>query len=198
MFLSNFTDCMKQTCGNCFKYFGMLLAFVIFVGLIVFLARIMPSGDKVTLRHQSNNTSSTRRPQLLYKPYIGKPPVCRMSWVSWFNVNVTEFVSYDHKTNRFTVQESNILSLRLSLKIDGENVRKDTINVVCIEYSDETQKCKATLFKKGEHGVLYIKDKIFALPGFTFTITVLHTTILKRHSKHNNLKIAKSFTSGPE
>lgn len=194
MFLCN----KKQGCGNWFKYLCMLLVFVIFVGLIVLLARIMPSGDKVTLRHQSNNTSSTRRPQLLYKPYIGMPPLYRMSWVSWFNMNVTEFVSYDHKTNTFTVQESNILSVRLSLNIDRKNVRKDTINVVCIAYSDETQKCKATLFKKGEHGALYIKDKIFALPGFSFTITVLDTTILKRHSKHNNFRIAKSFTSGPE
>jgi len=48
-------------------------------------------------------------------------------------------------------------------------LQEEQLNVACIVYGSEKQKCTAASFRMGRPiGTLHIKDKIFALPGFSF------------------------------
>ncbi|CAG2201926.1 unnamed protein product [Mytilus edulis] len=119
---------------------------------------------------------------------VGQP-----SRLQWKNTSTNSFIKYNQRMDRFIVRESGILLIWLSLQIDVKNMGKDTIYSACIEYSNDNFKCTATIYKNLDAGTIQVKDKLFVLPGFYFTINVDQTFLLNIPGNSNIIVMDKSF-----
>jgi hypothetical protein len=119
-----------------------------------------------------NNHSYSDRPTLTFRPFIENNPKVRLKWNTTSLNGCLFFLRIDGSetsTRKLNPCKANILSLMWSVPI-GRPMRKD-LNVACIVYSNERQKCTAASFRMGRPiGTLHIKDKIFALQGFSFRV----------------------------
>ena len=193
---------MDET-NNCWKTcMKLCVAFVIitiFIGGLYMLGKFMNHNhcyrDKPEI---PNNHSYSDRPTLTFRPFIENNPKVHLKW-NTTSVNGSSFVYYNPSANYFTVTESNILNIRLTFHINTKNLQKEQLNVACIVYSNERQKCTSASFRMGRPiGTLHIKDKIFALPGFSFRVEVSDPSILKKNRHGNSLIIGISYNSRSE
>ena len=189
--------------NNCWKpCMNLCVVFVIitiFIGGIYMLGKLMNHNhcyrDKPEI---PNNHSYSDRPTLTFRPFIENNPKVRLKW-NTTSVNGSSFVYYNPSTNDFTVTESNILNIRLTFHINTKNLQKEQLNVACIVYSNERQTCTSASFRMGRPiGTLHIKDKVFALPGFSFRVEILDLSMIKKNRHGNSLIIGKSYNSRSE
>ena len=189
--------------NNCWKPCMNLC--VVFVIITIFIGGLYMLGKLMTHNHCyrdkpeiPNNHSYSDRPTLTFRPFIENNPKVRLKW-NTTSVNGSSFVYYNPSTNDFTVTESNILNIRLTFHINTKNLQKEQLNVACIVYSNERQTCTSASFRMGRPiGTLHIKDKIFALPGFSFRVEVSDPSILKKNRHGNSLIIGISYNSRSE
>jgi len=145
-----------------------------------------------------NKHAYSDRSTLTFKPFIENNPKVRLKW-NTTSVNGSSFVYYNPSTNYFILTESNILNIRLTFHIDTKHLQEEQLNVACIVYSNQKQKCTAASFRMGRPiRTLHIKDKIFALSGFSFRVEVLDPSIIKKNRHGNSLIIRKSYNSRSE
>ena len=109
---------MDET-NNCWKTcMKLCVAFVIitiFIGGLYMLGKFMNHNhcyrDKPEI---PNNHSYSDRPTLTFRPFIENNPKVHLKW-NTTSVNGSSFVYYNPSTNYFTVTESNILNIVISL-----------------------------------------------------------------------------------
>lgn len=183
------SDCCKQH----IKCIGFVLVLVLFISLIIGMSNVLHNKKDVKERkpvyQQQRQASSTS----FLGSIVGQPLKCRLIWT---NTSNNSFIKYDQQMDRFIVRESGILLFWLSLQIDYKNMGKDTIYSACVEYSNDNHKCTATIYKNLDAGTLQVKDKLFVLPEFYFTVNVDYTFLINRTESSNILVIEKSFNGG--
>lgn len=180
------SDCCKQHS----KCIGFVLVLVLFIGLIIGMSNVLHNKKDEKDRkpvYTPQHSSSTS----FLGNIVGQP-----SRLQWKNTSTNSFIKYNQRMDRFIVRESGILLIWLSLQIDVKNMGKDTIYSACIEYSNDNFKCTATIYKNLDAGTIQVKDKLFVLPGFYFTINVDQTFLLNIPGNSNIIVMDKSFNGG--
>lgn len=177
------------------RYGAYILGVVAFVGIVLGLLVFL-----------INNNTPQRKGLNRKRPLPADGPTAHFflnftqSHIIWQRKDMiaSRFIEYNQRDNKFIVKEANILSIRLVLHFDVKKMQRDAIGAVCIVLSDGRNKCKADVFQNGSSGILNMKDKIYARPGFSFSVRIQnHHSVIKAIAR-NFVEITQSFHSGPE
>ena len=169
-----------------------LVAFAgLIIGLIVFLSES---------KTEQNRKFRKKRPLPEDGPTVHYHSTFDKSSVVWHKKgsNVNPFIKYNKRDDIFIVKKANIFSIKVVLHFDTHKLPRDSIGAACIVFSDGRRKCKADVFLEGSRGILHIKDKLYARPGFSFSVRIQnHHSVIKAIAR-NFVEITQSFHSGPE
>lgn len=179
-------------CCKLLAFLCTVLAFVgIIIGVAVILSKTVQNGGK---SFRENRPIPPDGPTIHFYPTFIK------SGIEWQREEGIEdpLIEYNKRDDTFVVKKANIFSISVKLHFDVTKLSPDSIGAACIILSDGHKKCKADIFLDGSSGVFHMKEKIFARPGFSFSVRVLKPASTIRAVARNVVAITQSFHSGPD
>lgn len=169
-----------------------IFCLIVFAGIIVALCIL--NNNKT----EKQKGFKTKRPLPKYGPTIHYHPTFSRSSIVWQKDNeiANSFIEYNERDDIFIVKKASIFSIKVILHFDVKKLSRDSIGAACIVLSDGRKKCKAEIFLDGSHGIFHLKEKLYARPGFSFSIRILNSSTVIKGVTRNILSISQSFNSG--
>ena len=151
--------------------------FVTLIGGLYMLATVLLKTNQKSWDTKSMNYSSHTEPYVSYS--IVNEDLFGVRWHRRMDKDVdSPFIKYNISKNIFVVQENSILKIKVFLTTDTKKMYKEKSNIICLIYSDETKICKAGLFRPGSGHILTLEHRIFAVPGFYFTVVIFDKSLI--------------------
>ena len=168
-----YLSCYKE----CIKFIGFFLTFVTLIGGLYILATVLLKTNQKSGYTNWTNYSNHTKPNDSYS--IVNEDLFGVRWHRRMDKDMdSPFIKYNISKNIFVVQENSILKIKVSLTIDTKNICQEKSNIICLVYSDETEMCKAGLFRPGSGYILTLEHRIFAVPGFYFTVVIFDKSLI--------------------
>lgn len=182
---------MVEQCRRTPYIVGLVVFLVVIIVLLVFFSKH---------NTEQKNRMKTKNPYPKDGPTIHYYPIISKSSVVWHKEGGTDtqFIEYNERNNIFLVKKANILSIKVVLHFEVSKLSRDSIGAACIVLSDGRKKCKVDFFFEGSQGAFHLKEKIYARPGFSFSIRILNQSSAIKSAARNMLAITQSFYSGPD
>ena len=151
--------------------------FVTLIGGLYMLATVLLKTNQKSWDTKSMNYSNHTEPYVSYS--IVNEDLFGVRWHRRMDKDVdSPFIKYNISKNIFVVQENSILKIKVFLTTDTKKMYKEISNIICLVYSDETKICKAGLFRPGSGHILTLEHRIFAVPGFYFTVVIFDKSLI--------------------
>lgn len=180
-----YLSCYKE----CIKSIGFFLTFVTLLGGLYILATVLLKTNQKSGYTNWTNYSNYTEPYVSYSIVNEDLPGVRWNHRMDKDMVSSPFIKYSISKHIFVVQENSILKIKVSLTIDTKNICQDKSNIICLVYSDETNICKAGLFRPGSGHILTLEHRIFAVLGFYFTVGIFDKSSIDFQGRKNTVDI---------
>lgn len=174
---------------DCIKSIGFFLTFATLLGGLYILATVLLKTNQKSWDTNSTNYSNYTEPYVSYS--IANEDLLGVRWHRRMDKHIisSPFIKYNTSQNVFVVQENSILKITVSLTVDTMKIIQEKSNIICLVYSDETEICKAGWLRPGSRHILTLEHRIFAVPGFYFTVVISDKSLIDFQDGNSTVNI---------